>query len=137
MNVKQYLKQAYRLNDLINSDLKELSNLRSLSTSISAGVSQERVQSTKSNDKICNIVAKIVDLDNQLSAEIDQFVDLKKDIRGKITAIESPDERLVLQDRYLNFMTWERIAEAMSFTTQWVYEIHKRALNSFENILNL
>lgn len=137
MNAKQYLQQAYRLNELINSDLLELQNLRCLSTSISSDMSQERVQSTKQSDKIGGVVAKIVDLDNQINAEIDQFVDLKKEIRGKITAIENPDDRLVLQERYLNFMTWERIAEAMHFTTQWVHEIHKRALRSLEKILNL
>lgn len=137
MNAKQYLQQAYRLNELIDSDMLELQNLRCLSTSISSDMSQERVQSTKQPDKIGGIVAKIVDLDNQINAEIDQFVDLKKEIRDKITTLESPDERLILQDRYLNFLTWEHIAETLNFSTQWVYEIHKRALHSFEKCLNL
>ncbi len=31
MTAKEFLKQAYRLNELINSDLEELQNLRELS----------------------------------------------------------------------------------------------------------
>ena len=36
MNAKEYLQQAYRLNELINSNQRELDQLRALSTSISA-----------------------------------------------------------------------------------------------------
>ncbi|MGR5911137.1 hypothetical protein ACT7C4_27045 [Bacillus pacificus] len=36
MTAKEFLKQAYRLNELINSDLEELQNLRELSRSVSS-----------------------------------------------------------------------------------------------------
>ena len=138
MNAKQYLKQAYRLNEMINSNQAELDNLRSLSTSISSpDLSKDVVQTSKQTDKIGSIVAKIVDLDNEITIEIDKFVDLKAEIRGRISQIENKDERLVLQNRYLNFMTWERLAESLDFTTQWVHEIHKRALINFEKLFNL
>ena len=38
MTAKEFLKQAYRLNELINSDLEELQNLRELSRSVSSPV---------------------------------------------------------------------------------------------------
>ena len=44
MNAKQFLRQAYKLNELIESDKDELENLRSLSTSIAGDMTQERVQ---------------------------------------------------------------------------------------------
>ena len=130
MNAKQYLKQAYRLNDLINSDLKELSNLRSLSTSISSDMSQERVQSTKQPDKIGGIVAKIVDLENEINAEIDQFVDLKKEIRDAVNTLSNRNEQLVLRLRYIEFLTWEQVAERMTYSLKQVFRIHGEAVKN-------
>lgn len=130
MNAKQYLKQAYRLNELIDSDLKELENLRSLSTSITSDTTKERVQSSTVSDKIGNIVVKIVDLENQINDEIDKFVDLKKEIRDAINTVTNPNERLVLRLRYIVFLTWEQVAEKMTYSLKQVHRIHSEALKN-------
>ena len=46
MTAKQYLSQAYRLNERINSDLSELDKLRDLATSLS-GVNYDGVRVSK------------------------------------------------------------------------------------------
>lgn len=139
MTAKQYLKQAFRLNELINSDLEELAQLKALSTSISSpNLSSEAVSGSRPQEaKFVNAILKIVDLENKINEEIDRYVDLKDEIREKVIAIENEDERLILQNRYLNFQTWERIAEDLNFTTQWVHELHKRALTTFTQVYNL
>lgn len=138
MNAKEYLQQAYRLNELIDSNQKELEQLRALSTSISScDMSKERVQSSpQSYDKIGNIVAKIVDLNEIINSEIDNFVDLKTDIHNKIMQISDNTEKLILKYRYIEFLTWEEIAVKLGFTFQWVHVLHKKALNNFEKVLN-
>ena len=138
MNAKQYLQQAYRLNELINSNQRELDQLRALSTSISSpDMLYERVNSGASScDKIGNIVAKIVDLNDTINEELDRFVDLKKDIHNKIMLIPDNTEKLILKYRYIEFDTWESIAVKLGYTFQWVHVLHKRALKNFEKILH-
>ena len=138
MNAKEYLQQAYRLNELIDSNQRELDQLRALSTSISAvDVSKERVQGgADSHDKIGSIIAKIVDLNDIINDEIDRFVDLKTDIHNKIMLIPDNTEKLVLKYRYIEFATWESIAVELGYTFQWVHVLHKRALKSFEKVLH-
>ncbi len=138
MNAKEYLQQAYRLNELIDSNQRELDQLRALSTSISAvDVSKERVQGgADSHDKIGSIIAKIVDLNDIINDEIDRFVDLKTDIHNKIMLIPDNTEKLVLKYRYIEFETWESIAVELGYTFQWVHVLHKRALKSFEKVLH-
>ena len=138
MNAKEYLQQAYRLNELIDSNQRELDQLRALSTSISAvDVSKERVQGgADSHDKIGSIIAKIVDLNDIINDEIDRFVDLKTDIHNKIMLIPDNTENLVLKYRYIEFETWESIAVELGYTFQWVHVLHKRALKSFEKVLH-
>ena len=138
MTAKQYLRQAYRLNELINSDIQELEQLKALSRSISSpNLSGMPSGSRKQEAPFVNAVIKIVDLEKVIDAEIDRFVDLKKEIRDKLFQIKDKNERLILQNRYLLFQTWEQIAEELNFTPQWVQEIHKRALKNFSKQFNL
>lgn len=132
MTPKQYLRQAYRLNELINSHIREVEQLKLLSTSVpSTDFSKERVQGGKlPGDRISNIIAKIVDLEKQINDEINHFVDLKKEIHDVIEAVKSPDQRLVLRCRYIEFLTWEKTAEIMNYSIKQIHRIHSTALQN-------
>lgn len=81
-------------------------------------------------DRISNIIAKIVDLEKQINDEIDHFVDLKKEIHDVIEAVKSPDQRLVLRCRYIEFLTWEKTAEIMNYSIKQIHRIHSAALQN-------
>lgn len=132
MNAKQFLKQAYKLNELIESDKDELENLRSLSTSISGDMTQERVQTSASNDKIVNIIARIVDLENEIHDEIEQLIALKKQIRDVINKLENVNEKLVLKYRYLMFFQWEEICDKIHYSPRQIHRFHDSALENIE-----
>lgn len=137
MTAKQYLRQAYRLNELIDSDLEELDQLRDLASSVSSSNLSGMPHSPNRDvePSFVRCLPKIIDLENKINDEIDKYVDLKEEIRSKIEQIPDKNERLILQNRYLLFHTWEVIAEELNFTTQWVHEIHKRALQDFSKNL--
>lgn len=138
MTAKEYLNQAYRLNELIESNLRELEQLEALATHITSGdTSKDRVQGgSETHDRMGDTMAKIVDLKKEINAEIDMYVDLKKEIRSRIMQIKNNTEKLILKYRYLEFSTWEEIAVVLGFTFQWVHVLHKRALKNFDKILN-
>ena len=130
MTPKQYLRQAYRLNELINSDLEELAQLKALSTSISSpnlsGMPPSGTKSTEPSFVKC--INKIVDLEKIINDEIDKFVELKKEIREVINNVPDPDERLVLRLRYIEFLKWEAVASSMGLSLKQVHRIHASAL---------
>ena len=132
MTAKQYLRQAYRLNELINSHMKEVEQLRLMSESIpSTDFSKERVQGGNlPGDKIPSIIAKIVDLEVQINKEIDFFVDLKKEIHDAIDAVQNPDQQLVLRCRYIEFLTWEKTAKCLNYSIKQIHRIHSAALQA-------
>lgn len=130
---KQYLKQAYRLNELINSNLQELQDLKQLSLSISAiDYSKERVQGgTSSSDaKFVDLISKIVELEEVIDKDVDRFVNLKIQIRDTINAVENLDEQVLLRYRYINFLTWEQICEKMNVSLRTIHRIHSTALKN-------
>jgi len=129
MLAKQYLRQSYRLNEMINSHSKELESLRTLATKLpSTDFSQDKVQGGTQFDKISSIIAKIIDLETQINSEIDSLVGLKKKLHDAINDVDNPNERLVLRCRYIEFLTWEQISDRMAYSVKQVHRIHSDAL---------
>ncbi len=137
MTAKQYLRQAYRLNETVESNLKELQKLRDLSVSVSAGLSQTGVHTGCNGDKLAAIVAKIVDLETALNNETDRLIDTKADVYKTIGRVSDADEQLLLRLRYIEFCTWEQITEIMHFSYPQIHRIHVDALKNVDYILNM
>jgi len=134
MKAKQYLRQVRRLDNTINAKIEQIETLRSMTTNITQSLNADRVQETRSNDKIEKLIVKIIDLEREITDDIDALIDLKREVMHKIDAVQNDDYRLLLTLRYLNFKTWEQIAVEMNFTYQWTCELHKRALIQFEEL---
>lgn len=136
MTAKQYLKQAYRLNELINSDIQELEQLKALSKSISSPNLFGMPSGSKKQEAVfVNAIMKIVDLEKIINAEIDKFVDLKKEIRNVILKIPDNNYKLCLMLRYIQFRKWNTIAAEMNFSLKQVYRIHGKALHEVQKVL--
>ncbi len=130
MDAKEFLRQGFRLNELIESDLSELRRLRELSTSLSdAGYGRERVRGGgQEASRLEAVVVKIVDLEREIDREIDSYVDLQAAIRRAIDALPDLKERLVLRYRYIEFMSWAEVQGKMGLEESQVFALHRRAL---------
>jgi len=130
MQTKTYLKQAYRLNELIQSDQQELEDLRLLAGSVPGiDYSKDKVQSSPSGDAgFTNIVMKIIELEAAINNDIERLLALKLEIRETINAVQDNEERLLLKYRYLNFMSWEDVCSYMQVSMRTAHRIHAAAL---------
>lgn len=83
-------------------------------------------------DKIQNAVCRIADIEQQINREIDRQIDLRDRIETAICAI--PDGRLrdLMRYRYIDGLTWEKIAVEMEISYQWVCKLHGDALKEIE-----
>lgn len=70
------------------------------------------------------------DTSRVMHADIDQLVDLKRDIVAIIKAVENPEYQTLLELRYLCFKTWEQIAVDMGYELRYLHKLHHRALGS-------
>ena len=132
MDAKQYLQQIKLARNIIESKREQLQNLRDMSTSI-AGIdySKEQVQSSDGSEQISKAVAKIVDIEKELNEDIVRYTELYGEINSRIQEMVDIELKALLIDRYMNFMTFELIAEKRDCTTRWAYELHHRALSAF------
>lgn len=135
MNVKQYLRQIWRLDNIINAKLDQVTELRSLAEKITSQPRHDATQVVGGSDRISDIVSKIVDLETEINKSIDELIDLKQEIMALIDSMPNDDYKLLLTLRYLNYKTWEEIAVEMNYTYRWIHVLHGRALAEFEKIL--
>lgn len=130
MTAKEYLNQAYRLNETINSNLRQIERVRDMATNITASIS-ERVSGTPKEGGKARTIDKIVDLQLKINAETDKLVDLLAEIKAAIDSVSDADEKLLLTLRYVEFMKWEEIMDEMHFSETQVHRKHRTALNNF------
>lgn len=130
MNAKEYLQQYRDANDAIDANLDQIHRLRELATKTTQVMTPDRVQSSGAQDKVAVIVGKIVDMEREVDAEIDQMQTLKRKVQDVIAIVPDAKQRAVLTRRYINGQTWERIAVDLDLSYQWVCELHGRALQN-------
>ena len=130
MTIRDYLCQAYRLDQRIDSNIREVSSLRKMMGSISSPVLGDRVQTSRPAEApFVRSVEKILALEETINAEIDMLVSLKEQIRGVIAAVPDTDERMVLSYRYIHNLTWEQISDELDESVSTVKRRHKSALD--------
>jgi len=132
MNAKQFLSQAYHLDQRINSKLEQVAGLRDLAARATAGIHAARVSGTKQRSPLENAVVKLVDLEHEINADIDKLVDVKRGLAALIATIDNSAYRILLELRYLNGGTWEDVSTHMGYDLRWVYRLHNRALVEVE-----
>lgn len=135
IDAQTYLRQAAICNAKVNSLLEEVQRLKELTRQITATLKPDVVSHSGNQDKLGNMIAKIVDLENEINAAVDEYVDKRREIITTIEKINVPDQVSVLYKLYLEEKTWPKIAEEMHMTERNAQYIHGRALQSVRRVL--
>ena len=131
---KEQLEGIKILDDSINVKISEIGSLRDIATSINAVLKDEVVQASKEHDKMGSLVAKIVDLENEVNADIDKLVDLRTSLLEEIKNVlgQGTVEFNVIYLKYFVYKRQCEISYLINYTRQAVGEIEKRALKKLE-----
>lgn len=128
MTAKEYLSQAYRLDQRINSKLEQIRTLNELAAKTTSTISDMPKSPSPSQSKMADAVVKIADLKNQIAADTDRLIETKVRIAHAIKAVDNIELQLLLELRYLCYHTWEQIAVELEYCIDNVYKLHRRAL---------
>lgn len=128
MTTKEYLSQAYRLDQRINSKLEQVSSLNELATKCTSTLTGMPHSPNRGSSTMADAVTKIIDLQAEINSDIDRLVDLKREIVTVIKAVDNTEYQTLLELRYLCFKTWEQIAVDMNYRVRNVHILHNEAL---------
>lgn len=135
MNAKEYLGQAYRLDQRINSKLEQVAILRSLTQKVTVSYESEPVSRTRNVSSLEDSILRLMEAENKLNCDISALVDLKQEVSAVIHKVKTPEYQLLLEQRYLCFKSWCEIAASLNLEERYVYKVHGRALQEIEKIL--
>ncbi len=126
--VKDYLSQAQKIDMRINSKLEQLESLNRLAERVTAVAGNDMPHSSPDVHRFEKTLASIADTENTINASIDKLLELKQDIAKTIETVHDPRYKAVLEMKYLNFMTWEKIGEQLGCDPRHARRLLEQAL---------
>lgn len=135
MTAKDYLSRAYHIDREIDMLIRERQRAFDRVCSTVGDAAGDRVQTSKKNNQEDWSVAYI-DYTRRIDDRTDDLWTVKGEIFDAINRVENNTYRQLLICRYIEFMTWERVAVALDITFQWAHVLHKRALKCMDKIIN-
>ena len=128
MKAKEYLSQARLLDQRINIRLEQVTSLRNLAAKASSTLSDAMPSGTRNVHRMEDIIMRIIDLENEINADIDHLVALKHEIVKVIKSVPNLEYQTLLELRYLCFKSWEQIAVMLGYDLRYTHKLHNRAL---------
>jgi len=133
---KDYLMQIRLLDTQIDCMLSNVDSLRESLLRITPTLKQDVVTGGSSHDRMSSTIAKIVDLEKEINAKVDTYIDKKAQIIRLLEKVRNPDYLKVLQLRYIEYESLEEVSSEMHYTYRWICKLHGRALQTFAKILD-
>ena len=141
MTVKEYLGQAYLLDQRIHSYSIECEELRLMAESISSPSFEEHYNASRNTDApYVHTVEKLWEMEEKILKEQSTLVKLKSQIREVIAQVDKPEFQTVLRYRYIHNYTWPRIADLLKVDVVTVQRWHNKAISRIilpEDVINL
>jgi hypothetical protein len=135
LSAKEYLSQAYRIDQRINSKLEQIRSLRILAEKAGAALSEVPPdKNTRNVHRMEDVLCEMIDLESEIKTDMTDLIHLKREVVTIIKCVEQPELQTILELRYLCFKTWEEIAVELHLDIRWVHRLHNRALNEVDTI---
>jgi hypothetical protein len=137
MTAKEHLQTVYtiqkkidRLNGLRESIRADLYSLGSPS----GNMDKDKVQTSKSGDKMLKLIARVDEAERDIAREIANLIKAKQTILSEIECVQNENHRQLLYERYVLCWRWEKISLEHNRGTRRTYTMHGKALESFEKV---
>lgn len=132
MTAKEWLMRAWKIDREINTLLETQKAAYDRLTGITAASDNTPVSGTKDPHRFDGYTA----LTDKIDHRIDELCAVKAEVFELIEKIPDIKLRRLLNDRYINCLTFQQIADRMELSPRWVMRLHKRALNLAEKFID-
>lgn len=136
IDAKKYLRQIKLLEKRINAKTEERQQIRDMLLRVTPVLRDTIVSSNASgHEKIENGIIKLEKYEEEINADIEKLIELKREFATIIDNIDDPDRVTVLYSRYIEYKSYEQIAAETKISLSNVYCIHRKALRDVSRIL--
>jgi DNA-directed RNA polymerase specialized sigma subunit len=135
MDKKEYMLQVRKLDMMITNKLAEVEHWKCIATSTTTAADGERVQSSGSKQKMADAVARYIDIEREINADIDRLIDKKQEIIRTIEQLPTV-EYDILHKMYIQNMDFYKVADSYGKSYSWATSMHGKALSDLQKILD-
>ena len=126
MTVKEFLNQAYLLDQRIKSDTLECEELRLMAETISSPGFEEHFNASRNTDApYVRTLEKLMELEEKIMTEMSLLLEVKQQIREVISQVDKNEYQMVLKYRYIHNYSWPRIADMLNVDATTVQRWHR------------
>ena len=136
MLAKDFLNQAFLIDQRIRSKSEQIRTLNEIATSCSATLTGMPRNPNRGGSRMADAVCKMIDLENEIARDMDRLIEVKREIVTVINAVDDVVLRTLLEKRYLCGATWEEISVDLCFNRRWTFRLHDKALEAVQKILD-
>lgn len=135
MRAKDFLQRVGKIDRLILNKTDEIERWRTMAESTTAPISGDRVQSSSDQQKMANAVINMVTIDDELTAEIDQLKQARRDVIAVIEKLNA-NQYDIMHKIYIQGMTFQQVADLKGRTRGAISNMHRKAIKNVQAILD-
>lgn len=121
------------LNKEIRNKQERLDELRALAMSMTTPYDRERVQ-TSPNDRLSNLMCKIIMLENEIDGMIDDYADEKQRAKMRIYQVQREEWQDILYSHYIEQKSFKEIAKHRGVSISSVKTLNNRAIKCLKRL---
>ena len=132
MTAKEFLQQVFIAYQEADSKLEQMERLQSLATRTTTVIRSVPCGNGMAlHSRVERAIADVQEQSEQLADEINRLVNVRREVAEAIAQMTNPNERRILEYRYLAFLSWKEISHSMKIGLRYVYKLHERAIENF------
>lgn len=135
MTPKEYLQQYRDAVRRASAAQEHLSELRAIAERITPNYASEGGGTHQAGDRLGAAVARIMDAEARVDAEIELLIATEREIENTIKAVSDKTLCALLYERYINGKTFEKIAVEMNYSYRQTTRMHGAALLAVKDVL--
>lgn len=123
----------YEYNEMINRKLDRVAELRAALTSMNAPLGEK--SSGSHEDRMANLMCKIVILENELEGMIDDYADRKRKAQQEIYMLENEEWQDIMYMSFIEFKSMHDIAKIKGTSYECIKKKRQRAVKCLKTML--
>lgn len=128
---KMLLQDFRKLNRLVQEKTERLAALMESATRATSSFEAERISGTGERSRVESLMIRKIDLERQLDGSIDELNAQRYRIQNAIDRVEDPDQRSLLDMRYIDGKRWLFIMDRLHIGETTSRRVHHAALEAF------
>lgn len=130
-SAKAFFQQVRNIDKQIDVKYQQLERWKTLATKVTPTLSGAGGGSG-GESRIENCVAKIVEVKEELEADIAKYTEMAREANAKINGLRDEKQRRCLDSFYLQGKSFEEIAEEMNYSVPGVKKLRNLALRAVD-----